>query len=127
MRTLPGSSHLPGSSIAAVVSIAVTVLICGCYFPDPKSVKEAEGVRQIQIGFDTRETVRELLGPPQVVESSRLYVYAWEESAGYVVVAAYYSGFGGPIGLRGSRACIEFDPEGDPGTQPRRHDEVPKS
>jgi outer membrane protein assembly factor BamE (lipoprotein component of BamABCDE complex) len=125
--TMAGSSTSRFDAVVLLVAFAALVLICGCYFPNPKSVKDAEDVRQIQIGVDTREEVLKLLGRPQVVDSPELYVYAWEESSGYLVVAAGYSGFGGPIGVKGTRALVQFDAEGrvlriessDPKTEPK--------
>ncbi|MEJ2240303.1 MAG: hypothetical protein P8X82_18590, partial [Gemmatimonadales bacterium] len=96
----------------ARVPFAALLLACSCYLPNPVPIKHVADVQQLEIGVSTREDVLRLLGRPQVVESPGLFVYAWQEHAGFFVVAGGYSGIAGSVGLKGTRAIIQFDQDG---------------
>jgi len=103
MRSRLGATPLLLAAVASASS---------CVFPDLRHVEHVHDVVRVQVGHDTRDQVRALLGAPRVVDTPELHVYDWEKSKALFVMAAGSSGVVLPMGFTGTRALIRFDDDG---------------
>jgi len=98
--------------VAVPLLLAAVASASSCVFPNLRHVEHVHDVVRVQVGHDTRDQVRALLGAPRVVDTPELYVYDWEKSKALFVIAAYGSGVVLPMGFTGTRALIRFDDGG---------------
>ena len=97
---------------AASLLLAAVASSSSCVFPNLSHVEHVHDVVRVQVGHDTRDQVRALLGAPPVVDTPELYVYDWEKSKALFVMFAGYGGVVEPMGFTGTRALIVFDDDG---------------
>ena len=69
MRLRTGAASLVLAAVASATS---------CVFPNLRHVEHVHDVVRVQVGHDTRDQVRALLGAPRVVDTPELHVYDWE-------------------------------------------------
>ena len=97
----------------ATLLLAAFASTSSCVFPNLRHVEHVHDVVRVQVGQDTRDEVRALLGAPRVVDTPELHVYDWEKSkALFVFAIAGNAGTIVPIGFTGTRALILFDGDG---------------
>jgi hypothetical protein len=97
---------------AAPLLFAAVVGAYSCVLPNLRHIEHVHDVVRVQVGHDTREQVRALLGVPRVVDTPELYVYDWEKSKAVFVIAGGSGGGWIPLGFAGTRALIRFDDAG---------------
>lgn len=77
-------------------SFAAMSLVPGCiYIPPFRDTAGSKTVGRVEPGNATRDDVRERLGRPRILGKSSVYVYDWDQSYGFILVGAGYSGAAG--------------------------------